>query len=689
MDFYLDMDSGSWVIVTQIFYNLWVFMRVFFYCSLLCASCFCHADLTPYLKKDTAEKIEKCPIKNIDFIYMINLDHRPEKFQKSLDQLKPYKITPHRFSAIYGTELPPETINSVGLKFMPGMNKGKQPAVCFSSDGPGNSIVAQYKQLNEDSYGKTAFYRTMTVGTIGCSMSHLSVLQDAYDAGFETIWVMEDDIVIKQDPHKLSSLVKKLDKLVGKKGWDILYTDTDGSDALESPLYNKQQDLEKDLTADLSFYERPDMNLSDRSSLAKRSVLSEDFVKIGSRMRTHSMIIRRAGMKKILDFANQHHIFIPYDHEIALVPNIQMFRLRYDLATFDTLSQSDTHTGNNSLCAATAQDPFFELYAQGLSQKKANNPDAALEAFFKSYAMRPNRAEPLLQCAIIHREKNNVFLGYLLTKHALSLPYPKNELFVEEDTYSYNLLIEFANCALLLGNFDEGFEACGKLLSNPYLPSAYRPSVVANYELARSRLGNTQPNISANSPTSDPHIHDHGYWIGTDIMDEHKHDPSLAKALADFFQKEKAKNVVDFGCGPGNYVKSFREQKIQCEGYDGNPDSAIISNGLVKTVDLAEPFDLKKHFDWVLCLEVGEHLPQKYEKTLIENLDKHNVKGIVLSWAIKGQTGFGHFNEQDNEYVKQMMADYGYENDLEAETNLRKNASLPWFQNTIMVFRKK
>lgn len=50
--------------------------------------------------------------------------------------------------------------------------------------------------------------------------------------------------------------------------------------------------------------------------------------------------------------------------------------------------------------------------------------------------------------------------------------------------------------------------------------------------------------------------------------------------------------------------------------------------------------------------------------------------------------GDGHFNEQDNDYIKARMADYGYTNDLAAELSLRAQATLPWFKNTIMVFRK-
>ncbi len=91
----------------------------------------------------------------------------------------------------------------------------------------------------------------------------------------------------------------------------------------------------------------------------------------------------------------------------------------------------------------------------------------------------------------------------------------------------------------------------------------------------------------------------------------------------------------------------------------------------------------------MLSLEVGEHIPKEYERVFIENLHRHNINGIVLSWALKGQGGFGHFNEQNNDYIKELMAEYGYFNDVEAENSLRKKATLWWFKNTIMVFRKK
>lgn len=183
-------------------------------------------------------------------------------------------------------------------------------------------------------------------------------------------------------------------------------------------------------------------------------------------------------------------------------------------------------------------------------------------------------------------------------------------------------------------------------------------------------------------------IHNHGYWCGEEVDKQHLFDFKLAKALARFFINEKAESVVDFGCGMGEYVKVLQNQDICTEGYDGNPDTVKLTDGLAQVIDLSQPFDLGKKFDWVLSIEVGEHIPKKFEKKFIENLHIHNVKGIVLSWAVKGQGGFGHFNEQNNDYIKKVMMEYGYCNDVEAENQLRNQSTLPWFKNTIMVFRK-
>lgn len=178
-----------------------------------------------------------------------------------------------------------------------------------------------------------------------------------------------------------------------------------------------------------------------------------------------------------------------------------------------------------------------------------------------------------------------------------------------------------------------------------------------------------------------------GFWLD-DTLENHRYDEPLAKALLEFFKQQEALSIVDFGCGHGNYTKLF-DQEINTDGFDGNPNTKILTNGLCQVLDLSQKVDLEKKYNWVMSLEVGEHIPKEYEEAFISNLHNHATKGVVLSWAIPGQGGHGHYNEQPNEYIRSIFENLGYKSDSIAESYLREKAAHKWFKNTIMVFHKK
>lgn len=294
-------------------------IRLLFLFLFLIPGAMCSAGLEEHYKK-CEHKVDPPQMKGVDYIYLINLDKRPERLEACLKQLLPYGISPYRFSAVVGKEIPPRVLNEIGLIYCEGMDEDRW----VNYYPPTGNGTKEYDYLREACYGKTYFAPWMGLGAIGCTLSHLSILQDAYDSGYETIWVMEDDICIKEDPHKISGLIEKLDMLCGKDGWDVFYTDNDES-------FPSDTDLEPPLW----WMWRPDNGLpSSCAAYARRRMVSEDFAKIGSRWRTHSMIIRRSGMKKILDYEKRNHIFSPYDHEIAMAPTIQLYMLRYPLVTW-------------------------------------------------------------------------------------------------------------------------------------------------------------------------------------------------------------------------------------------------------------------------------------------------------------------------------------------------------------------
>ena len=184
-------------------------------------------------------------------------------------------------------------------------------------------------------------------------------------------------------------------------------------------------------------------------------------------------------------------------------------------------------------------------------------------------------------------------------------------------------------------------------------------------------------------------IHPNGYWILNSASTHHAHDDALCHRLIEFFLRE-GKSVVDFGCGTGSYLRALRDAGLDCDGYDGNPRTEQLSGGLGKVLDLSQSTHLPRTYDWMLSLEVGEHIPQEYEQSFVDNLHRHNTKGIVLSWAVPGQGGFGHVNERENRQVADKFSSLGYYRDVLTERCLRQSVTnCSWFRNTLMVFRKE
>ena len=182
-------------------------------------------------------------------------------------------------------------------------------------------------------------------------------------------------------------------------------------------------------------------------------------------------------------------------------------------------------------------------------------------------------------------------------------------------------------------------------------------------------------------------ILDNGIW-DDEKPDDHFFDEKLSKSILSFFKSENTKTLVDLGCGDGKYTRFFNENNIETQGYDGNPHTPSITDGLCKVLDLSTPHILNPRYDWVLSLEVGEHIPKKFESIYIDNLVNNCKFGLILSWAVVGQAGTGHVNCQNNDYVVERLHETGLKHVEELGAQFRADAQISWFKNTIMVFRK-
>ena len=163
-------------------------------------------------------------------------------------------------------------------------------------------------------------------------------------------------------------------------------------------------------------------------------------------------------------------------------------------------------------------------------------------------------------------------------------------------------------------------------------------------------------------------------------------DRGLVSALAKSFA---GGSVLELGAGKGCYSAALRRAGLpSVRAIDGAPGVAEMTHGLVQTADLTAELRLGAA-DWVLCLEVAEHIPRAFEERLLANLDSHNRRGIVMSWS-DNAGGNGHVNLRSNEWVVRRMGEMGYVHDQDTERKLRRAVTdIHWFRETIMAFTKR
>jgi len=176
-----------------------------------------------------------------------------------------------------------------------------------------------------------------------------------------------------------------------------------------------------------------------------------------------------------------------------------------------------------------------------------------------------------------------------------------------------------------------------------------------------------------------------GIWSLEACKKRHRFDEKLCKRIMELYQPQK---VADVGCGEGRYCNYFKEHGWPIvHGYEGT--QGVKTLGIyndIMTMDLTKVRWVDIQYDLVLCLEVGEHIPKKYEQIFFDNIRKFVSKDLILSWAIPGQGGNGHVNEQSNQYVIDELTKRELKYLKFTSIDLRKHHSLKWFKNTIMAF---
>ena len=136
------------------------------------------------------------------------------------------------------------------------------------------------------------------------------------------------------------------------------------------------------------------------------------------------------------------------------------------------------------------------------------------------------------------------------------------------------------------------------------------------------------------------------------------------------------------------YKHIFSLSLLFIPAYDGGPYYDVVSEGRVKYLDLTLPHYGLPLYDWVMSLEVAEHVPRKFESVYIDNIVRHAKEGIVLSWAVPGQGGHSHINNRPLDYVIAKLKSHSFIHDPEASKLLQSKASVSWLRKNINVYKR-
>ncbi len=136
--------------------------------------------------------------------------------------------------------------------------------------------------------------------------------------------------------------------------------------------------------------------------------------------------------------------------------------------------------------------------------------------------------------------------------------------------------------------------------------------------------------------------------------------PRLAKALS-------INSVVDLGCATGHWVAAFLRCGVDARGIEGASAAArylVCPADRVIFADLRQPLaEPARKVDFLLSIEVAEHIEEKYVDIFLANMVRYNPRIIFMTGAPPGQGGHFHVNEQPHAYWIDRLKERGYKYD--------------------------
>jgi len=168
-----------------------------------------------------------------------------------------------------------------------------------------------------------------------------------------------------------------------------------------------------------------------------------------------------------------------------------------------------------------------------------------------------------------------------------------------------------------------------------------------------------------------------------------------AVAIAESVMNEfRPANVVDVGCGTGALLTQFKKCHVSALGLERSAAAIKICgerNLEVFPFDLEAVSEYAGRADVAICLEVAEHLPERFADRLVKllcDISDH----VVFTAATPGQGGTDHLNEQPHEYWIEKFSRRGFNHDVEISGAWRRAwqaRTASFYSDNIMVFNRR
>ncbi|XP_053684624.1 glycosyltransferase 25 family member [Sabethes cyaneus] len=127
---------------------------------------------------------------SVSHIYMINLKRRPERRNKMINNFDQLGLEVESFPAVDGKQLNDEVLREIGIEFLSG-------------------------------YADPYHQRPMTMGEIGCFLSHYYIWEKMVELEQQEVLILEDDI--RFEPYFRRRVFQLLEEARSIGGWDIIY----------------------------------------------------------------------------------------------------------------------------------------------------------------------------------------------------------------------------------------------------------------------------------------------------------------------------------------------------------------------------------------------------------------------------------------------------------------------------------